>query len=162
MGNEDILKEYKERYAKGDILLRNIKDNLFDLEELLEKISGLAYEDRIYRFYHHSFKVYWLQELTEEMVKILRKLSPHTEKGDKYKYRPFCEDFETIYLEGSGWEHKLHHNLKWGKVTRSIVEAFLHSKYFIEMAVKYGKELNEAPNILPSGWAALLELYNIR
>ena len=32
----------------------------------------------------------------------------------------------------------------------------------IEIEDKYGKELEEAPNCLPSGWAALLELYKIR
>jgi hypothetical protein len=56
----------------------------------------------------------------------------------------------------------MHHNQKWAMITRPIVEAFLHSKYFIEMAVKYGKELEEAPQCMPSGWAALTELYKIR
>jgi len=30
------------------------------------------------------------------------------------------------------------------------------------MAVKYGAELDEPPMPLPSGWAALLYLYNLR
>jgi hypothetical protein len=30
------------------------------------------------------------------------------------------------------------------------------------MAVKYGSELEEPPNPMPSGWAALLYLYNLR
>jgi hypothetical protein len=32
----------------------------------------------------------------------------------------------------------------------------------LEMAVKYGKELERPPNFLPSGWAALLYLYDLR
>ena len=162
MSKEDILKRMEKRYAKADVLLKHIKDNLSDLEELLEKVSGLSYEDRMYRFYHGSFKVYWLQEVTEEMVSMFRKLSPHVDEGDEHKHNPFCSDFNEIYNEGTGWEHKIQHNEKWMMITRPIVEAFLHCKYFIEMAVKYGKELEEAPNMLPSGWASLLELYKIR
>lgn len=160
MDNKDILNECEKRYAKGDVLLRNIKGLLPDLEKLLEKVSGPSYEDRMYRFYHQSFKVYWLQEFTEEMVNILKSVSPN-EKPEPFQP---CFDlfFEEIIKEGTGWKHTLDHNEKWTMVARPIVEAFLHCKYFIEMAVKYGKELDEAPNMLPSGWAALLELYNIR
>lgn len=41
-------------------------------------------------------------------------------------------------------------------------EAFFHARFFLKMAVKYGEELDEAPSTLPSGWAALLYLYNLR
>jgi hypothetical protein len=30
------------------------------------------------------------------------------------------------------------------------------------MICKYGKELNESPNALPSGWAAVLYLFDLR
>lgn len=42
------------------------------------------------------------------------------------------------------------------------VEAFLHAKSFLEMVVKYGKELETAQNLLPSGWAAVLCFYDLR
>jgi len=42
------------------------------------------------------------------------------------------------------------------------VAAFLHTKYFVEMMIKYGTELKEAPHTLPSGWASVLYLYNMR
>ena len=54
------------------------------------------------------------------------------------------------------------HNKEWLRHTRPIIEAFFHAKFFLEMAVKYGKELEECPEILPSGWAALLYFYNLR
>jgi hypothetical protein len=41
------------------------------------------------------------------------------------------------------------------------VEA-LHARYMLEMAVKYGIELDGTPRFLPSGWAALLYLYDLR
>jgi hypothetical protein len=43
-----------------------------------------------------------------------------------------------------------------------MLEAFFHARYFLEMAVKYGRELELPPTLLPSGWAALLYLYNLR
>ena len=45
---------------------------------------------------------------------------------------------------------------------RPILEAFFHARYMLEMAVKYGKELDRPPNCLPSGWAAFLYLYDLR
>ena len=163
MSMEDILSKMEEKHSKHQVLLDNIKENMPELEKMLGKVSGLSYEDRMYRFYHYSLKVYWFQELTNDMLKILKKISPYTEEKDGMTWlEPFCNFFNEIINEGTGWEHKLSHNQKWGMVTRPIVEAFLHSKYFIEMAVKYGNKLDEAPKMLPSGWAALLELYKIR
>jgi hypothetical protein len=162
MSIEDFKKEMEKRHAKGQVLLDNIKSRLPELEKLLENVSGHTYEDRIYRFYHQSFKVYWLQETTEEIVKILRELTPH-KKGDKEYYRldPY---FTRIIDEGTCRNKDFHpnHNAIFDTVTRPFIEAFFHAKYFLEMAVKYGKELETAPNMLPSGWAALLELYLIR
>ena len=53
------------------------------------------------------------------------------------------------------------HKARWLEVTRPIVEAFFHARYFLEMAVRYG-ELEDPPNPLPSGYAALLCLYGLR
>jgi hypothetical protein len=68
-----------------------------------------------------------------------------------------------IYQAGaSGKRFDWEHNNEWAQHTRPFLEAFFHAKFFLEMAVKYGKELKEAPETLPSGWAALLYFYNIR
>ena len=52
-------------------------------------------------------------------------------------------------------------NANWTVVTRPIVEAFFHARYFLEMAVRYST-LEEPPMPLPSGYAALLYLYGLR
>jgi hypothetical protein len=71
--------------------------------------------------------------------------------------------FEEIYRAGaSGKRFELTHNQDWTSHTRVFLEAFFHAKYFLEMAVKYGKELEKPPEMLPSGWAGLLYLYNMR
>jgi hypothetical protein len=43
-----------------------------------------------------------------------------------------------------------------------IVEAFFHARSFLEMAVKYGRDLEYPPKLMPSGGVALLHLYNLR
>jgi hypothetical protein len=67
-----------------------------------------------------------------------------------------------IVKEGTGKTFENEHNRRWPQETRPIVEAFFHARYFLEMAVRYGKDLEHPPRMLPSGWAALLYLYNLR
>ena len=135
-------------------LFKNLKKTLPKLEKLLEKCSGeWGYEDHIYRFYHQSFKVYGLQTLTLKIVKTLKSLRPRV---------PLNGSFMQIIEEGTGKEFELEHNECWLQMTRPMLEAFFHARYFLEMAVKYGRELDYPPASLPSGWAALLYLYNLR
>lgn len=137
-------------------LLARIQAKLPELEELLKEISShWVYEDRIYRFYHQSFKVYDIQDHTKRIVEALRSLAPCGASVNPW--------FEEIYHAGaSGKRFDDAHNEHWTTHTRVFLEAFFHVKFFLEMAVKYGKELQEAPANLPSGWAALLYFYNIR
>jgi hypothetical protein len=124
------------------------------LEKLLERCSThWEYEDPIYRFYHQSFKVYGLQEQTAEIVSALQSLSPDTSLNTW---------FMQIVEEGTGKMFSMEDNKNWLTVTRPILEAFFHARFFLEMAVKYGKELDAPPRFMPSGWAVLLELYSLR
>ncbi len=41
-------------------------------------------------------------------------------------------------------------------------KALFHAKIFLVPAVRYAKPLYHAPQMLPSGWAAVLYLYKIR
>ena len=134
-------------------LFRRLKEELPKLEELLANCGHGGYEDRVYRFYHQSFKVFYLQDTTMEIAAKLQSLAPD---------RPLNEWFVQIIQDGTGKKFTLQDNLNWLAVTRPILEAFFHARYFLEMAVKYGKELDYPPQILPSGWAAFLYLYNLR
>lgn len=131
-------------------LLANIQARLPELEKLLEEInSHWVYQDLVYRFYHQSFKVYGIQAETKRIVEMLRSVAPSGASTN-----PF---FDEIYEAGaSGKQFEDSHNKQWTEHTRVLVEAFFHAKYFLEMAVKYGRELPETPATLPSGWAALL------
>jgi hypothetical protein len=148
--------QLREMLKKQDELLVNIKAHLSELEDLLKWVNAdSSYEDYVYRFYHQSFKVYQLQDLTRKIADALRRIAP---EGTS-----FCAYFEELLQAGAGEKNfDMDHNREWTKHTRPFVEAFFHARYFLEMAVKYGKSLDKAPDIMPSGWAALLCLYDIR
>lgn len=149
--------ELSELEAKSNELLANIQGRLPELEYLLEEMSShWEYEDTVYRFYHQSWKVYERQELTRIIVDVLRSLAPAG-------ITAFCPMFEEIFQDGaSGKKFAAEHNQDWTRQTRPILEAFFHARFFLEMAVRYGNELDTSPNQLPSGWAALLSLYELR
>jgi len=139
----------------NESLFEAVKRDQASLEDLLKTLSGeWEYEDAVYRFYHQSYKVFRLQGRTREIVDALRRLAPGVELDAR---------FRQIIDEGTSKRFDMQKsNANWMRETRPIVEAFMHAKYMLEMAVKYGRELDEAPHTLPSGWAALLHLYNIR
>ncbi len=148
-----LTKRDQERNKLRARLFRNIQRNALTIVRLKESCEWW-YEDRIYRFYHTSFKVYQLQEITAEILKLMVKVSP-------YDKDHFTEEFNEIMGEGrvGAWKH--HHNKKWTRHTRPIVEAFFHAKFVLDMMYKTLK-LSKEPNMLPSGWAAILEIYKLR
>lgn len=135
-------------------LFARLKAALPVLEELLaEHSSHWGFEDPVYRFYHQSFKVYDLQQSTASIVEALQALAPD---------RTLNAWFMTIVQAGTDKRFEMEHNARWLEETRPIVEAFFHARYFLEMAVRYGRELDAPPTLLPSGWAALLYVFNLR
>ncbi len=144
--------EQKKRLTEQ--LLVALKARMPELEALLAKYCDhWHYEDRIYRFYHGSFKVFALQDSTVEIIEILRSLLPE---------RELSRSFLAIVEEGTGRTFSLEDNARWLEATRPIVEAFFHTRFFLEMAVRYGRQLERPPESLPSGWATLLYLYDLR
>ena len=134
-------------------LLLNLRRDRAELEKLLEESSNhWGYEDPVYRFYHQSFKVYGLQHQTQSIVRRLQALAPDL---------PLNPWFVQIIEAGTGKVFKLEDNKNWTAVTRPILEAFFHARFFLEMAVRYA-DLNEPPRSLPSGYAALLYLFGLR
>lgn len=132
-----------------DDLLTNIHRRMPELEALLaEVLDPLTYEDRLYRYYYQSWKVYELQGLTREIARLLVAIAPGG--------RPFCAAFQELLDAGAGEvRFEAAHNQAWTQHTRVFVEAFLHAKFFLEMAVTYGRHLAAPPPTgLPFGWAA--------
>ena len=136
-------------------LFSALKSALPELERCLAHVSNhWGYEDIVSRFYHQSFKLYPVaQAATRDIRDALQALLPD---------RPLNEWFTQIVEEGTRSDWEPAHNERWPLETRPIVEAFLHARFFLEMAVQYGRRLDAPPAILPSGWAAFLYLYNLR
>ena len=150
----DPLVQFREQAELASQLLSNIKQQLPKLEELLAQVESYwGIEDGFYRFYHQSFKVYPLQQTTREICDALQNLLPG---------RPMNAWFCKIVADGTGSEFDISHNQDWLQHTRPILEAFFHAHFFLKMAIKYGPELLSAPKRLPSGWATVLYLFNLR
>lgn len=96
--------------------------------------------------------MFGLQEQTQAIVILLQALVPE---------RSLSPRFAAIIAAGTEREFQPEDNANWDAVTRPIVEAFLHARFFLEMSVRYSK-LDRPPNPLPSGYAALLCLYGLR
>ena len=145
----------QERERLERVLFENLKKDRAALQKVLDHVNDVwCYEDRMYRFYHQSFKVFDLQYATQEMVNALTKVAPEG--------RGLCSFFREIVASGTGREFELKDNFAWVERTAPILQAFFHARYFLEMALKYSVELDKPPQALPSGWAAMLELYDIR
>jgi hypothetical protein len=144
----------EEKLSKERPLLANIKQHLAELQKLLEKMnSEWSYEDGMYRFYYQSHKVYRLQSLTLEIVAALIRIAPDG--------RPFATFFKEVIEQGTKRQFTMEVNERWLTETTPITVAFLHARYFLEMAIKYGP-LEQPPQPMPSGYAALLCLYGLR
>lgn len=139
-------------------LFSAIGRELPQLEKLLIRVSGdSCYTDGIYRFYHQSWKIRYLQDTIEEIVRKLGALLPQRKMNEWFLMiigEGLSKDFGPLVID--------HANKKWFSYSRPVVEAFLHAKYFLEMVVCSGKTLKYPPNALPSQWASVLYLYNLR
>ena len=135
------------------ILLAGLKQYKSELDAMLQEMSAhWTYEDPFYRFYHQSFKVFGIQQTTERAVTLLRKLVPGRELNST---------FLRIMAQGTGRNFDVSDNKDWENRTRPLLEAFAHAKYMIEMAVRYS-DLAAPPNPMPSGYAGLLYLFDLR
>lgn len=99
--------ERREEEAK---LLAAIEDALPRLEKLWEQAnSHRGYEDPVYRFYHQSMKVYFVQSQTDKIVKALQDLAPHL---------PLNPWFQQIVDDGVPEQFSPEINERWLEATR--------------------------------------------
>jgi len=136
-------------------LLQNIKNCLPELKVLHEELIGEWYaEDGFYRYYHRSFKVYYLQDRTSKIVDVLKSMNPTD--------GPLNAMFLDVIEQGTGKKFSFSVNRNWSAETLPILQAFSHARMMLEMAIKYGEELKAVRNVLPTGWGLFLYLYGLR
>ena len=77
---------------------------------------------------------------------------------------PFVTRIETRRTPGrhsAATQWRLDDNKQWTAATHPILDAFFHARLFLEMASRY-RSREKPPQLLPSGYAALLYLYGLR
>jgi hypothetical protein len=144
---------HAKHMARMNDLLNRIKAKLPELEKLSEQLEAWE-ENGVYRFYHQSFKVIYCQDYVKDGLKLIMEIGGATDPPHDW----FCQ----IVKEGTEHEFNDRTNHQWLNQTRPILEAFWHTKYFLQMMIKYGRELESAPSELPTGWAAVLWLFELR
>lgn len=138
-------------------LLANIKQAMPELSRLKLKVDDeWISDDGPYRFYHQSFKVFYLKEIVRDVLEMIRSLDPKPQKSFSPMFEEIVNDCMSQEFSGVST------NMNWTKETRPVVEAFFHAKFFLDKLVECGLELQEPPQMLPLKWAAVLCLYNIR
>lgn len=151
---DSLIGDYKRKDELIPQLLSSIKAYLDEIDKLLEKFDSWE-EDLVYRFYHQSFKVFEMQNYISEAVKLFVKIAPSGIQLNAW--------FAEIINEALSKEFSIEKtNPNWISETRCIPEAFWHCKYFLKQMSIQAKELETAPNLMPSGWAAVLYLNNLR
>ena len=100
-----------------------------------------------------------IQLVTEEIVNFMKSVDP---KPYHNHHGPFDPMFQRIIDDGTGHEFHVDHNAEWDKRARPMLEAFWHAKHCLRMMIGAVKELDEAPNTLPSGWAGVLSVFRMR
>ncbi|MEI7719483.1 MAG: hypothetical protein WCI72_06440, partial [archaeon] len=139
-------------------LLVNIQTNLEKIDSCLNSFnSQMGYEEVLYRFFCQSLKVFSANGFTSSGFELLKSLDPKDKKS-------LDESYSTIVKDALSRKFSLEMNNNWVSSTQPVVDAFLQTKYFLEMASKYGHkfEKDKAPVVLPYGWAALGSLYKFR
>lgn len=135
------------------LLLGRLKERKADLVAMLARLGeSRTYEEGFYRFYHGSFKVYGVQQSTLAAVELLQSLMP----GRKLNLV-----FEQIIRDGTGKKFEMEHNRNWEAHTRPMLEAFSHARFMVDMAVRHA-DVSVPPRPLPTGYAALLYLFDLR
>jgi hypothetical protein len=146
--------EHKEKLASANRLLENIRQHRDAVNRLLSEFGG--YEpDFVYRFYHQSFKVFGAKPFIEQAKSLFEQLAPKSVSLNTW----FCSIVDKAIAKEFDISKT---NPNWIAETEPILEAFWHCKYFLEQMIIAADELERAPEVLPSGWAAVLYLYNLR
>lgn len=151
---DNVRASQADEQKRHDALLATIKARLPEIEKLLGTFHSNE-EDAIYRFYHQSFKTFHLQSLITQARDLFVRMPPDGVPLNAW-FSGICEGaLNHEFVSGRT-------NADWLCETRPLLEAFWHCKYFLEQTLRYGQELEVAPQMLPSGWAAILCLYNMR
>lgn len=140
--------------------MNDLRDRLQErLPDLLAAQQDTSAEQEIYWFYGQSLKAYSAQSLTLRIVDALESVAPVRDQR-----------FLDIIAAGTGRTFTPEANARWDEEVRPIIDALLHARQFLDLAVRYAQEEPGTPlrvagreiGALAHGYAALLDLYGLR
>jgi hypothetical protein len=103
-----------------DALLRRIKARMADIDAwLAESADEWCEEDGVYRFYHQSMKVFYLQDLTRKGFTLISEIGGEQDPPHEW----YCQ----VVKEGTAGDFNEKTNDEWLQQTRPILEAFWHT-----------------------------------
>lgn len=146
----------EQRHELSGKLLQNVHNSLPTLYEMVSNITReWNSTDSLYRFYHHSFKMYNIQTATLAIVTALKTLDP---KETPY----FDESFEKLIADGTGREWERWHNKCWNQFGNAMFLAYFHAEAVLLSLLRSAETLDHSPIMLPSPWALCLEVFCLR
>jgi hypothetical protein len=138
-----------------DALLVRIKECIPELETLLKEMDE-AEDEGVYYYYHSDPRVYGLQHFTKRACALFRQIASHDEGN-------LTLLFEIVVKEGTNRKVDLIAQSRvWIQDAGPVISAFYHARYFLNQHIKFARELEQSPDTLQPGWAALLCLYGLR
>jgi hypothetical protein len=150
----DYKEHWREQYDRQQALFERVVASHSRLKELESKANReFGAPDLFYRFYHHSFKAYRIQEFTKEMTLLFQEIA---------EGRELNKWFLKIVKEGTGRSFDLSHNDDWLGHVRPQFEAYFHARMFLDQMIWCAENMGKAEMLLPSQWAAVLYLFNLR
>ena len=147
-----IIRSHSHR-ERINALFFSIKSRLTELEVLARDLEE-AEEDGVYRFYHGSNKVFFLQSPVKAAFSLIKEIGGEDDPPN----------FEYARIVEAGTAHQFSEttNGNWEAGITPILDAFWHTKYFINMMVKYANELEAVESPLQPGMATVLYLFELR
>jgi len=135
------------------VLLEQLRAHLDALTRTQQQAHSPEVTDRIYRFWHQSFKVFRLQYHTEQIADVLRRAGGN---------RPLNPWFEHLVAAGTGHVFHPEDNGRWYDTASGVVHSFLHVRHLLDVTVEAATTIEGPTPVLPSGWATVLSLYQLR
>lgn len=155
MTDDRRLESFEERERLIGLLGQNLHARRAELETLWSEMNGRSgYENLVYRFYHHSFKAFYMQEETAKVAAVLRSVAPES--------RPLCWMFAELLAAGTGRTFGAESNARWMHEVGPIAAAYLHAHFLLEMAVKVANDPNPDCGVIGYPWATMLALFELR
>lgn len=152
-----VLEDRELRIRELDANRGRLAAEVRNLSDSLSRCDGLI-EDGVYRFYHQSFKVATLYEAAQNALDILRRLSPAGTQLNPW-FVAIAEEAQAAWTSPPDLAAR---NRNWPAAARPVVELAFHCDYFLRQLARTETQEYASLQVLPSGVAAVLELYGLR